>query len=145
MITFTGRDLTNPHEWFNAQKFPLFISEDSQCTMWGRFIYFDQAFLPGISKNWGHKACISILRSAGKFNPRLAPGQRPTPKQRVQELLWLNINRLAYKAQDFDSWVYLKPSKDDARTMPFVWFVRSRPTLRDGLLFPREDTEEQHE
>lgn len=101
MITFTGRDLTNPHEWFKAQKFPLFISEDSQCTMWGRFIYFDQAFLPGVGRNWGTRI--------------------------ASRLGWSKWGR---RAASLDTWIYINDAEKRLRHVPLVWFVRTKPTFR---------------
>lgn len=101
MRTFTGKDIIDAGQWFRDQKFPLFISEDSRCALIGRFIFFDQALLPGVSKSWGYQL-----------------GKR------------FGWNRWTYRVQVLDNWIYLKgKGREEARTIPFAWFVRTLPDI----------------
>lgn len=104
MRTFQSFDIENTHDWFRGQKFPLHISENSQCTLVGRLIFFDEAYLPGVGRNWGTKI--------------------------AKRLGWSKWGRRAAK---LDSWVYIKNSGDELRTIPFVWFVRSKPTFKPAF------------
>lgn len=140
MITFQIHELENSRGWFTAQKFPLHISEDSECTLWGRFVYFDRALLPGAGKGWGDRASRWVYNRTLFLNPIGRPG-----KQRLRAFLWIESAGLADLIRTLDTWIYTNKAEKRMRQIPFVWFIRSEPIFRAELLFPREDIEEQHE
>lgn len=91
-------------EWVREQRLPLYIHEDADVHVRGRWLYTRDAFLPWITKGWGHDL-----------------------QNRLRRVGW---HKLGQWASRLDEWVYFKGGDMDRaqlRTMPLVWRLRALP------------------
>lgn len=107
---FSGYQPKEGQDWFKRQKLPLYIPVDAQVVIVGPFIFVDRAFLPGIETNWGYK--LGRLKMV-KAYPKLGRFLRT-----------------------LDDTIYLEKGGESARTIPFAWFIRTRPpqSMRGRLI-----------